>query len=255
MKATRSLALAALMATGLFTAAAIPAPAQTALSACGQLTKGSYKLTKNLTATGHCLTLVNNFTSIDLNGFVITGDGGAGDYAIRKGGAAATLIGIEIRNGTITNFGRAIELSQAGGVLVERVRAVRNGVSGITVGAYCVLKGNVAAENGYAGLNGGDGCVASGNTASNNDQYGLIVGQGSTVIGNATRDNGITGITTGAGSTLAHNSSRSNGHFGIYTYCPSNVVGNTATDNTGSANLYFDGSTGGPCVKNFTVAP
>ena len=250
MTGTRSLVLAALLTAGLATAGADRATAQTVLSACGSLTKGSYKLTRNLTATGHCLTLLDNFTTIDLNGFVITGDGRIDTYGIRMNPAAPSPIGIEIRNGTITNFGTAINLPAASGVVVERVRAVRNTGDGIHVGPHCVIKDNVAAGNGSRGLTGG-GCVGSGNTASSNAGWGLILGEGATVIGNTTRDNGETGTLTGAGSTVASNSSRSNDTYGIYVACPSNVLGNTATDNV-YTNVLLTSNT---CGNNFNVAP
>lgn len=181
MKGTRSLALAALLAAGLATRAAEPAAAQTALSACGSLTKGSYKLTRNLTTTGHCFMLNNNFITIDLNGFVITGDGGSADYGIRMNAVAPIPTGIEIRNGTITNFGTAINLPAAGNVIVERVRALRNSGDGIYVGPYSAINDNVAAENGSRGL-AVYGGVASGNTASSNDDNGLVLSDGSTAI-------------------------------------------------------------------------
>ena len=248
MKRTRSLGLAALLAASLASAAS--ASAQTALSACGGLTKGSYKLTKNLTTTGHCLTLLNNFTTIDLNGFVITGDGDDSDYGIWMTGASPT--GIEIRNGTITNFGTAIVLDRAGGVVngvvIERVRAVRNTGTGIAASNYCILEDNVAAENGDSGLYGGDGCVASGNTASSNGS-GLFVG--GTAIGNATRDNVYGGgIVPFEGSTVVNNSSQSN-VWGIFINCPVNVVGNTATNNS-SRNISTPTP---PCGVYFNVAP
>ena len=127
-----------------------------------------YKLTQNLTATGHCLTLVGNFITLDLNGFAITGDGGSGDFGIRMSGAVATLTGMEIRNGTITNFGRGIYLGTASGVVVERVRALRNTSDGILLGNTCVFKDNIVAQNDSDGLAGSAGCVATGNTASQN---------------------------------------------------------------------------------------
>ena len=249
MNGTKLIALAALLTTALLTGRAEPAPAQTPLSACGTLTKGSYVLTKNLTPTGSCFTLINNFITLDLNGFVLRGDGGGGDYAIRTG-ADPNLTGIEIRNGTITNFGSAIYLFGASGVVVERVRVLRNTGYGIFVGANCVLKDNVVAENGITGLIGGAACVVTGNAASNNGGHGLVLGSGSTVIGNAARDNGGYGIYTNSGSTVANNSSYSNDNVGIYVGCPSNVLGNTATNNTGG-NIFFFGA---GCGNNFNVA-
>ena len=252
MKGRRSLGLAALLAASLATAAADRAAAQTQLSACGSLTKGSYKLTRNLNATGHCLTLLNNFTTIDLNGFVITGDGGEAAYGIRMSPAAPSPIGIEIRNGTITNFWSAIYLPNTSGVVVERVRAVRNITYGMLLGENCVVGDNVAAENRGSGVVGTSSCVASGNSASNNDGNGLFADDGLTAIGNATFDNALNGIRDrqGSGSTIVNNSSRSNGEFGIRVACPSNVVENTATVNF-RGNIDFDEGSG--CGDNFNV--
>lgn len=229
---------------------AAPASAQTALSACGALTKGSYKLTRNLTTTGSCLTVVNNFVTIDLNGFTITGDGGRDDYGIRTG-AVTDRTGIEIRNGTITNFGEAISLGSATVVVVERVRALRNtGFVSIRLGSYCVARDNVAAENFYIGMILGAGCVASGNNASDNGNDGFLLNNG-TASGNVARYNQGDGIIGNPGSTLVNNSASRNSGRGISVYCPSNALGNTATNN-GAANIVFSGE---GCGKNFNVAP
>ena len=53
MNAMKLIAVGAL-AAGLATGAAQPAAAQTPVSACGKLARGSYKLTQNLTTTGSC---------------------------------------------------------------------------------------------------------------------------------------------------------------------------------------------------------
>ena len=46
------------------------------ISKCGTISKpGSYVLTRNLTAIGDCLVVAANFVTIDLGGWVITGNG------------------------------------------------------------------------------------------------------------------------------------------------------------------------------------
>ena len=185
---------------------------------------------------------------------MITGAGGTDTYGIRMSPAATNPVGIEIRNGTITNFWSAIYLANTSGVVVERVRAVRNpGYYGVFLGSNCVLNDNVATESGHprqSSVRTSLGCVVSGNTASNNYGYGIFL-EGGTAIGNVTDDNGPYGLVAGPGSTVANNSSRSNYSYGIAVACPANVVGNTATSNAGG-NILF---TGDGCGNNYNVSP
>ena len=50
------------------------------ISKCTKITKpGSYVLTRNLTARGDCLVVAASFVTLDLGGFVITGEGDVGE--------------------------------------------------------------------------------------------------------------------------------------------------------------------------------
>jgi hypothetical protein len=87
---------------------------------------GSYALASNLKATGNCLVITASGVTIDLMGFSIIGltpiDFNQFPVRISAGNAS----GIAVRNGSITNFGTAIDLSGAHGSIVEEVRAYSN---------------------------------------------------------------------------------------------------------------------------------
>ena len=80
---------------------------------CGTLTgAGSYVLNQSLNTTGHCLVIAEDNIEVDLAGFSITGDRGAGitngDYGINIDGNLNNYDdgqnNITIKNGYITNF-------------------------------------------------------------------------------------------------------------------------------------------------------
>ena len=66
------------------------------ISKCGTISKpGSYVLTRNLTANGDCLVVAANFVTIDLGGWVITGNGTGGGITDQEaaGGASPCVMG------------------------------------------------------------------------------------------------------------------------------------------------------------------
>ena len=73
---------------------------------------GSYVLRRNLTSAGTCLVVNADFVTIDLNGFVIAGDGtgvGVTDNSVTRRGTV-------IHGGSITNFavGILMDISNGG---------------------------------------------------------------------------------------------------------------------------------------------
>ena len=68
---------------------------------------GSYKLTRNLTATGDCLVITADYVTINLNGYRILGDGTG--HCITDDGNA--LEGIVIINGTVAGCLDGIHLA------------------------------------------------------------------------------------------------------------------------------------------------
>jgi hypothetical protein len=93
-----------LAATALVLGLASPASAglqPAPINKCGTIDKpGSYRLTRNLTASGDCIVVTVDFVTIDLGGFTIFGPGAAA----ADGEAISGPNGIVVRNGTITNF-------------------------------------------------------------------------------------------------------------------------------------------------------
>jgi len=222
---------------------------------------GAYVLERNLSATGNCLIVAASNVSINLGGFVITGNGsGAG---ISDGGVAQS--GITVRNGGVAGFANGIDLRTSNALIIEGIRATGNGQVGIYAGYYSLVRGNVAVGNGGADPNGGGGIrisnspvgsssTVSDNTASGNPGNGIMVTTYSTVTGNTASENGNDGFDVVFGSTLSNNTAGHNGHDGFSIDCPSNMVGNTAQDN-GSHNVHELGSAGTCVYSNNLLAP
>lgn len=169
---------------------------------------GSYYLTKNLTATGTGITVSSDDVTIDLCGFTINGPGAiAYTYGIVMSGKK----NVEIRNGTIRNFGYdgIAELSSGGSNLrITGVKVISNTRHGIySPGAGSVIKDCVVNNNGGS---------YSGNI------YGILTGGGATITGNTVHNNG----TSTAGNV-----------YGIYTNIACKVIGNTLYSNGASATV------------------
>ncbi len=167
---------------------------------------GSYKLSGNLTVpqgTDAFFITADNVT-LDLNGFVVTGSGGAGQFfGVTTNGA--DLRNVAVRNGTITRFATAINLFFVIGAQVEQIRALNN-VVGVTVSNDAIIRGNTLIFNAF-GLNASFGAVVTDNTVSDNSQQGITIACPSTIVGNVARGNVVSDITpVGPGCALANNS-------------------------------------------------
>jgi parallel beta-helix repeat protein len=211
MKANRSSLILILAALAL---APFPAGAQgpTNINNCTTIAQpGAYELTRNLDATGDCLVIAADFVTIDLKGFVISGNGtGAGISNAGKG-----RLGTAIRNGTITNFLDGINFAAIDGANqsteVQQIRAIANARSGIALNENAIVSGCTASGNGGTGIGAGANSTLTGNNASGN-HTGFDVSVRSLLSGNTASDNGPGGI-------------------GIIISCPSNLVGNAAIAN------------------------
>ena len=72
---------------------------------------GSYYLTTNLTATEHGIIIASDGVTLDLNGFSLTGDQGAGEYGLYiLGDFSSGYKGITVRNGSINRFNTGARL-------------------------------------------------------------------------------------------------------------------------------------------------
>jgi hypothetical protein len=199
-----------------------------AVNACVTISKpGSYRLVKNLNATGDCLIITANWVTIDLNGFVISGNGtGSGILADES----AQRRGITVRNGTVQGFESGVNLGGTGTeALIDAVRAIGNSNVGIGVNDSSTVKNSIATENGV-GIVTGSRSVVSGNTADFNSD-GFNVNLGCTVIGNTAGSNTRDGFEIGNGATVVNNTAFANGRYG-FLRSGGNFIGNNATLNT-----------------------
>src|SRR5688572_20721156 len=122
-----------------FAPVVLAAAAPDNINNCRTITQpGSYLVRDNLTASGDCLVVQADFVTIDLNGFVISGNGpgvGISDVNVERRG-------ITVRNGTITGFGNGVGLRASRGVTVENIRAIANGNNGVSVGQLATVRGS-----------------------------------------------------------------------------------------------------------------
>jgi hypothetical protein len=210
------------------------AAAQNLITACQTISQpGAYALANNLTASGDCLVITTDFVTIDLAGFVITGNSTGSGITVPP--VIGVVRGIAVRNGSIRDFVNGVDLSVVDGSIVEELRVFDNGRNGIW--AFGIARSNTVQNN------GGFGILVRGTVTGNyvaENQIGLLGGEGSTVSGNTAIRNSLQGIGAGAGSTVTGNTAVDNREFGIIVACPSNVIGNTATNNP-SGNLVLNG--------------
>ena len=271
MSTKRSLAAAIGVALGLGLCS-IPALAgPTVINHCQTLpASGSYVLGKNLAAAGgrgglDCLLLADDFITVDLNGFTITGFAGQGTGIKLASDFNGAGRGFEIRGGTIVFFARGVDLRVLGGSpgqnRIERMRILDNSDFGAVISGSAIVKDSIFSRNGVCLFDGcperttnGDGLtvgrdsVVTGNTSSGNAGHGISV-SGGTVIGNTTDGNGEGGLTVNGGSTVQNNTAAGNA-IGLEIGCPSVIVGNTAFGNT--TNLVQQGA---GCTAANNVAP
>jgi hypothetical protein len=135
------------------------------------------------------------------------------------------LVGIVVRNGSISGFTFGIDLSSANGSIVEGLRVLTENVSRSGIVATGIVRGNtvVGVSGGVLNMVVGISAkgIITGNYVFSSKVLGMRIGQGSTVIGN-------TVLNTFAG-------------FGISVDCPSNVTDNTAINNFPPGDIVLNG--------------
>jgi len=186
-----------------------------AINSCRAVTdSGSYILTKNLNAVGNCLVVEADNVTINLDGWIISGDG-TGEGITNDGVGRKN---IAVRDGVITNFISGIQFAAGSGCIVERVRASQNSLISINAGNRASVRDN--------------------NTSGS--VFGIFAGPGSLIAGNVAFDHTNTGISASVGSTVSSNTAYGNDK-GIVVACPSNVIGNTSVNNS-SLNYSYSGA-------------
>jgi parallel beta-helix repeat protein len=204
--------------------------------------QGSYIINQNLKASWHGIKVQANNVTIDLNGYSISGNNTSGGYGIYMNGRS----NVEIRNGTIRNFGSHgiyEESSSGNSHRVVNVRVMNNKGNGILLlGSNHMVKDCTTSNNGGSGIYTHVGCMISGNTVYDNGYEGISANSGSTIIGNTAYSNGGHGIYCNGGGvcTVKNNTVSYNQWNGISLNGNSLVDGNTAYENNQSGGLYYN---------------
>jgi hypothetical protein len=200
----RSAGMAA-VALGLAAVLHASADAAVPIAACQRLaTPGSYVLVANLTAVGDCLVVEAASVTIDLAGFVITGDGSG--TGIRVAGDS-----FAVKNGTIIGF--RVGVVVAGGNQMAIIQGLR--LANIT--ATALIGGNLA--------------IITGNIVEGNTDVGIAAGGLNIVSGNIVGAVGSIGITVNVDSTVTGNVVGPGHSVGFVIGCPANVTGNLSFGN------------------------
>lgn len=165
---------------------------------------GYYYIARDLScdATNHGITITADNVTLDLMGFSLNGPGSENDY---DGIYIDTLYNIEIRNGTIKNFGHNGIYTTMGGGLgrghrIINVRVKDNQNTGIHIWADgCLVERCTAIGNGTSGIYVYRGSIVRNNICYNNQLNGIRAGnKGCAIIGNVCYDNNYCGICFGA---------------------------------------------------------
>ncbi len=221
---------------------------------------GSYYLTGNLVGESgkHGISIQSNDVTLDLNGFALLGDGGAGGATrgIDTSAAAAQLTNVSVRNGSARGWtGGGIWLGSAT-ALAERLRVANcTGANGLTVGNGSLVRDCVASGNGVgffcpdrseiahciATVNTGSGFVCTNFvtvldcTASRNGGHGIEVLGNSTLSRCAVSRNDLGGIRESlGGSGISECVATNNPGNGIAVGTGSSVQNCTARGNLGA---------------------
>jgi hypothetical protein len=166
---------------------------------------GSYRLSSNLNVPADAagIVLFASGVTIDFNGFQMIGSGaGTGISALQA------RRGIVIRNGSVTNFEKGIDIKGMGND-VRDITAFGNTLVGLEIGSSATVSGNRVFSNG-SGIRVESASIVSGNVVTFNTGFGLRVGEGSVIRGNSAVQNG-TGLEVGCPSALAANTTHNNG--------------------------------------------
>jgi hypothetical protein len=227
--------------TVLLAAVALPAFAFAAprvINSCATLDEpGAYVLGRNVAAAGDCFVIRADFVTLDLDGFVVTGNG-TGAAVVEH--LAVGVKGTTVRNGAIRGFVTGIQLGNSSEATIDRVLLTGSSFTAIIAGDTATVTASKVVRNG-GGISLGQRGVVTGSTVNDNQGTGIRVGLGGKVSGNAVGRNSADGISGAEGALISDNVSRNNTRHGISVDCPSAVIGNTSTNNLGD-NLHVIGN-------------
>jgi parallel beta-helix repeat protein len=221
---------AALLLLGI--GALSPAAHAGTISACPTTVNaaGTWTVTKNLTATGTCITITAaaNGAAIDLNGHTITGPGSGTKDTIgitdSHSCTPSCQQNIIIANGTIKGFYGGVYLTSTKYATISNMNVMENGTTGLFfLQDHATVTGSQVNNNAYgmtfeAGNNTVTNSQANGNTA-----WGMSFHSTNNAVNNS----------------LANNNGGNGMEFAIGN--GSNTVSNSQANNNGDEGMYFGG--------------
>jgi hypothetical protein len=227
------------------------------INACGPISSpGNFVLTKNLTASGDCLTLTSSNINIDMNGHSISGDGTG------NGIVGNNLKSIVINDGTIKHFATGIKLTISsacciGSETIQNMNVSNNTSGGILIDGCCNTFANITANsNGGIGLRNNDCCSTVTNVVTNgNGGDGMHLIDCCYVVEHSTANgNGGDGIFTDGCCSAVNDTLASNNHAdGLDVEgCCSTVVSDVTSGN-GNDGVFFSGCCGDNRGNNIAV--
>jgi len=223
-----------LLRPGMF-AAVILAPcfaaaAPKVLNNCQPITEpGAYVVGKNIAAAGDCFAIAADFVNVDLDGFVVSGNG-TGSAFVEQLGVARR--GFQLRNGVVTGFASGVSMGNSSAMVIDRVQVTNNSFVGVRAGNTTTVSNSTVLNNGI-GIQLDQRGVVTNCTVNDNTGTGVLLGIGGSAVGNAVGRNGFNGLSLAEGGLVANTVSRNNAHDGVSMDCPGTVVATTASNNLG----------------------
>lgn len=242
---------------------------------------GSYYLTGNRHCNSDGITVDANDVTIDLMGYTLTGSAPGSVIGVRIQSDS-----VEVRNGTIRNFGFGIwGSSQYKGTFIENMRALSNSRHGIylesrpkNIVRNCLVSrnGSDASTGHVSGIQVGINSIVMNNiveytgqgisaTTGGRNVYGIFASSGSTVSGNVCSNNGnevsttgshvvsVYGLRTSNNCVVTGNTSSSNGTSFVGNAHVRGIATNTSCTITGNTSISNGTSVEGTGLENAEV--
>lgn len=166
---------------------------------------GAYYLAGNVSGVAgkHGIEITASNVSLDLNGFALIGVSGSND-GVRCAIGATTEI--DIRNGTVRDWGGSGIYGAGQGKLQDVMAANNHGLYGITMGAHSIITRCTARGNaGFAGIGVAYWSSITDCVSVENEGSGFDAAQGTILRGNVARDNAADGIMVERDCTIENN--------------------------------------------------
>ncbi len=216
---------------------------------------GSYYLTDDVGGlSGKAgIEIAASDVTLDLNGFSLVGVPGSLDGIVVDVGSPSD---IEIRNGSIREWGRSgIDLLSAGVInsRIDSVRSTGNAGNGISVAASTIVSNCVVGGNAAQGLFTQQSCTVTGCISRANTGLGIIVGSGSTISDCVASFNGGDGFDVGAGCTLTACAATSNTGDGFDAQGSCTLTACSASSNTENGFSVSTGSSVTACTARLNT--